>query len=218
MDVVLFGASGMVGQGVLRECLLDDRVGRVISVGRSATGQQHPKLREIMHANLLDLSPIAAELTNIDACFYCLGITSAGMSEPDYRRVTYAFTIAAAEVLAKQNPKMTFVFVSGAGTDSTERGKTMWARVKGAAENALLRMPIESYMFRPAIIRPMHGIKSKTKSYRVLYSILWPLLPLVTAMFPRFVTTTEQIGRAMLTVATNGYPKRVLETVDINAL
>lgn len=219
MDVVLFGATGMVGQGVLRECLLNPEVRRVVSIGRSATGQQHPKLREIVHRNLDDLSALEPELTGLDACFFCLGVTSAGMSEEAYSRITYDYTIAAANTLVKLNPQMTFVFVSGTGTDSTERGKTMWARVKGRAENALLRMPFKAaYMFRPGFIQPMHGEKSRTASYRVFYTITRPLLPLVRRLFPRYVTTTEQIARAMIAVVEHGAPKTILESADINRL
>lgn len=219
MDVVLFGATGMVGQSVLRECLLTPEVRRVVSIGRSATGQQHPKLREIVHRNLDDLSALEPELTGLDACFYCLGVTSAGMSEEAYSRITYDYTLAAANALVKRNPQMTFVFVSGTGTDSTERGKTMWARVKGRAENALLRMPFKAaYMFRPGFIQPMHGEKSRTTSYRVFYTLTRPLLPLVRRLFPRYVTTTEQIARAMLAVVRTGAPKTILESADINRL
>jgi uncharacterized protein YbjT (DUF2867 family) len=217
MKVVLFGASGMVGQGVLRECLLDPRVERVLSVGRSATGQQHPKLRELVHADFLDFSAIENDLAGYDACFFCLGVSSAGMSEADYRRVTYDFTLAAAQTLARLNPNMTFIYVSGAGTDSTERGRTMWARVKGATENALLRLPLKAFMFRPALIQPMHGIRSKTTSYRVFYALTAPLLPLLKRL-PRYVTTTEQIGRAMIAIAEHGAPSPILESADINAI
>ena len=219
MDVVLFGATGMIGQGVLRECLLDPGVRRVVSIGRSTTGQQHPKLREIIHPALDDISALEPELTGLDACFFCLGITSAGMSEEEYSRITYDYTVAVAGTLVKLNPQMTFVFVSGAGTDSTERGRIMWARVKGRAENALLRMPFKAaYMFRPGFIQPMHGAKSRTKSYRVFYTLTGPLLPLVRRMFPRSVTTTEQIARAMLTVVRSGPPRKILDSAAINAL
>ena len=159
MNVVLFGATGMVGQGVLRECLLDQKVQTVLSIGRSATGQAHPKLRELVRKDLLDFSPIEAQLIGFDACFFCLGVSSAGMTEEAYRRVTYDITMAAAQTLARLNPAMTFIYVSGAGTDSTERGRIMWTRVKGKTENALLRLPFKAaYMFRPAAIQPLHGI------------------------------------------------------------
>ncbi|MGD0227095.1 MAG: NAD-dependent epimerase/dehydratase family protein [Terriglobia bacterium] len=219
MNVLLFGASGMVGQGVLRECLLDPEVISVLSIARSSTGQQHPKLREIVHKDLVDFSSIESELSGLDACFFCLGVSSAGMSEENYRRVTYDITLAAAETLVKLNPEMTFVFVSGAGTDSSERGRIMWARVKGQTENALLRLPFKAaYMFRPGVIVPLHGIKSRTALYRIPYAVLGPLLPLLRALMPKYVTTTEKLGRAMLIAAKRGAPKAVLETSDINKL
>lgn len=219
MKVILLGATGMVGQGVLRECLLDRDVESVLGVGRSSTGQRHDKLREIVCADLFDLSAIETELRGFDACFFCLGVSSAGMKEDAYRRVTYRLTLAVAGTLARLNPAMTFLYVSGAGTDSSERGRVMWARVKGATENALLRLPFKAAcMFRPAVIVPLDGIKSKTRVYRVLYTALEPLLPLLYRMAPKYVTTTGQLGRAMIEVAKCGVPKPVLETRDINNL
>lgn len=219
MKVLLFGATGMVGQGVLRECLLDPEVDEVLSIGRSATGQAHPKLRELVQPDLLDFSAIESELSGFDACFFCLGVSSAGMKEQDYRRVTFDITLAAARPLARLNPAMTFIYVSGAGTDSSERGRTMWARVKGQTENALLRLPFKAaVMFRPAGIVPLHGITSKTRLYRVAYAMTRPLWSVLLGAFPQFVTTTEQVGRAMLRVAKQGAPKPILETRDINAL
>ena len=219
MKVILFGASGMVGQGVLRECLLDPEVTHVLSIVRGSTGQQHSKLREIVHKDFLDFSSIETELTGFDACFFCLGVSSAGMSEESYRRVTYDITLTAAKILAKANRNMTFIYVSGAGTDSTERGRVMWARVKGQTENALLRLPFKAaYMFRPAVIVPLHGIKSRTALYRIPYAILGPLLPLLKTLMPRYVTTTEKLGRAMLIAAKRGAPKSVLENSDISKL
>ncbi len=217
MRVLLFGATGMVGQGVLRECLLDPDVESVVCVGRGSTGQRHPKLREVLHSDFLDFSPIEDQLAGFDACFFCLGVSSAGMSEQDYRRITCDFTLAAARVLVKLNPNMTFIYVSGAGTDGTERGRSMWARVKGKTENELLRLPFRAaYMFRPGVIVPLHGVQSKTRLYRVLYKLLGPLLPALEGRFPRYVTTTGQIGRAMLKIAKAGWPKSVLESADIN--
>jgi uncharacterized protein YbjT (DUF2867 family) len=216
--VILFGATGMVGQGALRECLLDPGVERVLTVGRSATGQTHEKLRELVHADLTDYSRISGELAGYDACFFCLGVSSAGMSEADYRRVTVDIAVAAARTLVQENQGMTFIFVSGTGADETGTSRTMWARVKGEAENAVLALPFKgAYAFRPAFIRPMHGITSRTRSYRVLYAIMTPIVPLMTALFPRQVTTTERIGRAMLNVARNGAPNRILGTPEINA-
>lgn len=219
MPVILFGASGMVGQGVLRECLLDPEVTSVLSIVRSSTGQQHPKLREIVHKDFFDFSSIESELSGLDACFFCLGVSSAGMSDEKYRRVTYDIAVAAARTLVKLNPNMTLVFISGAGTDSSERGRVMWARVKGQTENALLCLPFKAaYMFRPGVIVPLHGIKSRTLLYRIPYLILAPILPLLKRLFPKYVTTTEKLGRAMLTAAKRGAPKKVLESADINNL
>jgi uncharacterized protein YbjT (DUF2867 family) len=219
MNVLLFGATGMVGQGVLRECLLGPEVEKVVTIGRSATGQQHPKLREIVHTDLLDYSAIESELMGFDACFFCLGVSAAGLTEEQYRRVTYDITLAAAQTLVRLNPGMTFIYVSGSGTDSTERGRVMWARVKGATENALLRLPFKAAtMFRPAGIQPLHGIKSKTKLYRVFYAVTGPIFPLLKALFPKYVTTTEHLGRAMIKVAKQGAPKAVLEAGDINQI
>lgn len=219
MRVLLFGVSGMVGQGVLRECLLDAGVDEVIAIGRSATGQRHAKLREIVRADLFHYTDIEDQLTGFDACFFSLGVTSSGMTESDYERITYQLTLAAAETLSRLNPQMTFVYVSGQGTDSTERGRLMWARVKGRTENALLRLPFAAaYMFRPGFIQPLHGITSRTRLYRVFYVIFKPLIPLLRRAFPNQVLTTEQIGRAMLAAARHGYTKRVLEPRDIRAL
>ena len=207
----------MVGQGVLRECLLDPDVNEVLSIVRTSSGQRHPKLREIVHQNFFDFGPLASDLTGLDATFFCLGVTSAGKSEEQYSRVTYDITMAAATLLARLNPDMTFMFVSGAGTDSSERGRVMWARVKGRAENAILRLPFRAaYMFRPAVIQPMHGIQSRTALYRIPYLILKPFIPWLRKSFPNYVTTTEQLGRAMISVARRGSPKVVLESADIN--
>ena len=216
MKVILFGGSGMVGQGVLRECLLAPDVSQVVSIVRAQTGQEHAKLRELVHADLMDLTSIEDQLAGGDACFYCLGVTSMGLTEEQYRSVTLDLTIAVASTLQYLNPDMTFIFVSGKGSDSGEHGMVMWARVKGAAENAVLRMFRKGYAFRPGIIQPMHGIKSKTRSYRVGYAIMKPLLPLLRRFTSQF-TTTEQMGRAMLAVARHGSRKRILESEDINA-
>jgi len=219
MNVLLFGATGMVGQGVLRECLLDPEVRGVLSIGRSLTGQQHSKLCELVHGDFLDFSALERDMTGFDACFFCLGVSSAGMPEERYRRVTYDITMAAARTLAKINRDMTFVYVSGMGTDGTERGSVMWARVKGKTENALMKLPFKArYMFRPGFIQPLHGIRSKTKLYRTFYTITGPVFPVIRALFPRYVTTTEQLGRAMIKVARQGAHKSVLENWDINSI
>jgi uncharacterized protein YbjT (DUF2867 family) len=201
----------------LRECLLDSDVQLVQTIGRSAAGVAHPKLREIVHTDLWHYETIEAALSGFDACFFCLGVSSSGMTKEDYQRVTYGITIAAADILCRLNPRMTFVYVSGAGTDSSERGRIMWARIKGKTENALIRMPFTAYMFRPGFIEPLDGIRSRTKSYRILYMLAKPLLPPLRAVFPNHVLTTKQIGRAMLTVTRNGYPKQVLGSTDIRA-
>ncbi|MEQ4719251.1 epimerase [Nonomuraea sp. B19D2] len=216
MRVILFGATGMIGRGVLRQCLLDDRVTAVLTVGRAPTGLGHGKLREIRHDDLLELSAIEGELGGYDACFFCLGVSSAGMREQDYRRITYDFTLSAGRTLARLSPGSTFVYVSGAGTDA--EGRSMWARVKGEIENALLALPLEAYMFRPGYIQPMHGVTSRTRLYRVAYVVTRHLYPILRRMFPSAVTTTEKIGRAMIAVAEHGAPKRILDPSDINAL
>jgi uncharacterized protein YbjT (DUF2867 family) len=219
MNVVLFGATGMIGQGVLRECLLDPGVKQVLSIVRTPTGQSNPKLRELVHADFLSYATIEAQLTSFDACFFCLGVTSAGMTEAQYTRITHDFTLAAATTLAGLNPSMTFIYVSGSGTDGTERGRSMWARVKGKTENDILKLPFKAaYMFRPGFIQPMHGIVSKTTMYRIFYAILMPILPLMRSLLPRQILTTEQVGRAMLLIAKHGFPQPVLESVDITSL
>lgn len=219
MNVLLFGATGMVGQGVLRECLLADDVLRVQTIGRTATGQQHPKLHELVHQDLFDYHAIETGLTNFDACFFCIGVTSSGMAEAQYTRLTHDLTLAAAQTLARLNPQMTFVYVSGAGADSSEAGRVMWARVRGRTENALQRLPFKAvYVFRPGIIQPLHGIRSKTDSYRWFYRLARPLLPLLRMLLPNTVLSTEIVGRAMLAVARRGAAGPVLEAADINAL
>jgi uncharacterized protein YbjT (DUF2867 family) len=218
MKVILFGGTGMVGQGVLRECLLDRDVTNILSIVRAPSGTTHPKLRELVHTDFFDFASIAGDLSGYDACFFCLGSTSVGKTEVEYSRVTYDITVAAADVVAHASPSATFIFVSGANSDSTEKGSVMWARIKGKAENAVLAMPFKAaYVFRPALIQPMHGAKSKTALYRIPYLLLAPFIPFLKQQFPKFVTTTETIGRAMLNVTRRGYPTRILESADINA-
>lgn len=219
MKVILFGATGMVGQGALRECLLAPDVERVLAVVRSPTGQQHAKLHELVHPDMLDVSVLEPQLRDYDVCLFCLGVSSAGMSEAEYTRLTYDLTLGVARVLARARPSMTFIYVSGASTDSTERGSSMWARVKGRTENDLMRLPFKAaYMFRPGAIQALHGIRPKTKVYRVAYAVLGPLLPLVRAVFPNLVLTTEIVGRAMLESVRRGGPSRAIEAAEINEL
>jgi uncharacterized protein YbjT (DUF2867 family) len=213
MKAMVFGATGMVGQGVLRECLVDPAVAEVLAVGRTPVGRSDPKLRELVRADLSGLSTVGDELAGYDACFFCLGVSSTGMSEPEYRRLTYDLTLSVARTLAAVNPGMTFVYVSGQGTDA--QGRSMWARVKGATENALLELPLQVYLFRPGYIQPMYGATSRTRLYRALYAVTAPLYPILRRVFPRSLTTTEQMGRAMIEVARHGAPTRILETRDI---
>lgn len=208
----------MVGQGVLRECLLDPTIEAVQTIGRSATGVKDPKLREVIHADLFDYSNIESDLRGFDACFFCLGVSSTGMPEAEYERLTYGLTIAAARTLCRLNPDMTFIYVSGAGTDSTEKGRIAWARVKGKTENELLRLPFSgAYMFRPGIIQPTHDERSRTPLYRIAIKAFKPLFPLLQRLFPKYILTTEEIGRAMIHVAQRGAAKMVLEISDIKA-
>jgi uncharacterized protein YbjT (DUF2867 family) len=205
MNVLIFGATGMVGQGVLRECLRDPEVEQAVTIGRTPTRNRDGKLREIVHSDLSNYAAIEPELAGFDACFFCLGVSSNRMSEVDYSQLTYDLTLSAAQALSRVNPSMTFIYVSGAGTDSTEKGRTMWARVKGRTENALLKLPLNAYMFRPGFIQPMDGIHSKTPSYRVFYKVLGPLLPILRWAFPNQVLTTREIGQAMLGVARSAF-------------
>jgi len=214
MKVILFGATGMVGQGVLRECLREDGVEGVLAVGRSSTGLTHPRLRELIRENMFDFGAAAADMQGYDACFFCLGVSSGGMSEADYTRLTFDLTLGWAHVLARINPAMTFVYVSGAGTG----GKAIWAQVKGRTEAALLALFASAYMVRLGALRSMHGEVSKTRWTRIGYSLFRPLLPLIRAIAPGSVITTEELGRAMLRVARQGAPKRVLEGRDLRAL
>ncbi|MFB8003436.1 NAD-dependent epimerase/dehydratase family protein [Nocardia sp. NPDC056000] len=217
MKVILFGATGMIGQGVLAECLRDDRVGQVLAVGRSSLGIENPKLRELIQSDPSDLSAIAGELAEFDACFFCLGVSSVGMKEQDYRRITYDLTLRVANTLAAANPKMTFIYVSGQGTDSTEQGRSMWGRVKGKTENDLLALPFQGYMFRPGFVQPMDGVVSKTPLYRAAYAVTGPLIPLFKRLAPNAVNDNREIGRAMISVAESGADTRVLKPREINA-
>lgn len=208
----------MVGDGVLHECLADPRVGSILAITRSPLSIKHPKLRELARKDFLDYRDVAREFDDIDACFFCLGVSSVGMKEDEYRHLTYDLTLAAAHTLAAAKPNATFCYVSGEGTDGSERGRRMWARVKGQTENALLALQLDAYMFRPGFIRPRPGARSKTRWYRLAYAILTPLYPLLYTLAPGHMTTSENVSRAMIAVADRGYEKHVLENADINAL
>jgi len=219
MKVLIFGATGMVGQGVLRECLLAPDVSQVTAVGRSATPQQDAKLTQLVHPDLTTLDAVETQLRGFDACFFCLGVSSLGMSEADYRRLTYDLTLAVARTLSRNNPAMSFAYVSGAGTDSSERGRSMWARVKGKTENDLLKLPFARvYLFRPGVIQPLHKVRSKTKLYHLTYALLGPVLSAAKRLFPNHVVTSEEMGQAMLAAARGGSKSAVLEVADIARL
>ena len=218
LKVMVFGATGMVGAGVLLECLDDPRVDAVLAVGRRPCGVAHPKLREQLRSDFFAYGDAAADFAGYDACFFCLGVSSAGMAEAEYRRLTYDLTLAAARALLAVNPGLTFCYVSGEGTDSSERGRFMWARVKGKTENDLLALPFNAYAFRPGFIQPLKGIRSKTRLYQAFYDLFGPVLPLLKRLLPAHVTTTVNMGRAMIAVAAEGYATRVLENPDINRL
>jgi uncharacterized protein YbjT (DUF2867 family) len=219
MKVVVFGATGMIGQGVLLECLEDPGIESVLAVVRRSCKNEHPKFQELLHDDFFDYSAIENDLSDCDACFFCLGVSSAGMGEAKYSRLTYELTLTAAETLARVNPEMTFCYVSGAGTDSTEGGRVMWARIKGKTENALLKLPFKSaYMFRPGFIQPLKGIKSSTRLYRLLYTVTAPLSPLFRILVPNLFTTTEKLGLAMIAVARNGYESPIIEGRDIRTI
>jgi len=217
MNAVIFGATGMVGAGVLVECLDDPRIKSVLVIGRNSCSVTHPKLRELLHQDLFDYSDIRDDLRNLDACFFCLGTSSVGKSEADYRRITFDLTIAAANSLINLNPSLTFCYVSGEGTDRTEQGRIMWARVKGRTENRVLDMAESAYVFRPGYIQPFKGVRSRFRAYRLMHSVLDPFYPLLNRILPKHVTTTENIGRAMIEVALEGYSNTILENRDINS-
>lgn len=218
VNVILFGVTGMVGSGVLRELLLDPGVERVLLVVRNPSGRTEPKTEELVLPGYTDLSALGRVAADFDACFFCVGAASAGMSEDAYTKVTYDLTLAVGETLAAARPGMTFVYVSGEGSDSTEQGRTMWARVRGRTENALLRLPLRTYVLRPGFIQPMHGERSRTRLYRIFYVLTGPLYPLLKRVAPKHVTTTELVGRAMLSLARADREDPVLHNQDINAL
>jgi len=219
MIALVFGATGMIGQAVLREFLRDPGVSQVISIGRRATGVADPKLIDIVESDISQLAAHEPQLRDVDACLFCLGVTSVGLNEADYSQLTYDLTLAVARQLVRINLHMTFIYVSGAGTDSTERGRVMWARVKGRTENALLALGFHAaYMFRPGAVIPRHGIRSRTSWYNGVYTLIRPLAAPLTRLSPTHVTTSDRLARAMLIVARDGYLSPIVESADINRL
>ena len=214
IKAIITGATGMVGEGVLMECLANPAVEKVLVVNRKPGGVTHPKLTEIVHTDFFNLAPIAPRLTGHDACFFCLGVSSVGMDAAQYKRVTQDLTLGFAGVLAKSDPAMTFCYVTGKGTDSSEQGRLAWARVKGATENALLRLFPNGYMFRPAMMRATPGQKNTPRWY---HALAW-IYPIGRALAPAHFCTIEEVGRAMINAASKGSAKRVLEVEDIVAL
>jgi uncharacterized protein YbjT (DUF2867 family) len=213
--VIITGASGMVGEGVLHECLLSPDVEKVLVVGRRPCGTTHTKLTEIIHKDFFDLSPIESQLAGYNACFFCLGVSSVGMKKPDYERMTYDLTMNFAGTLARMNHHMSFCYISGAGTDSTEKGKLHWARVKGKTENDLQKLGFkQTFLFRPGILKPTPGLKNTLGFYK------WAgwLMPLFQLVAPNSITSLTQLGKAMIRVGTSGYDKNIIEVKDIKVL
>ena len=217
MKVVVFGATGMVGQGVVRECLLADDVTTVVAIGRTSAGIDDPKFSEVLRTDLFALDDVA-ELSDVDACFFCLGVPSTGMNEADYTRITHDLTVSVAEAIAARNPKATFVYVSGQGADSSEKSRVMWARVRGRTENQLLTGPLNAYILRPGYIQPRHGARSKVTLYRLLYRVTSVLYPVLRLLAGNHITTTETVGRAMLALARGRGDSRVLNSPEMNAI
>ncbi len=214
--VIITGATGMIGKGVLLECLDHDSIDEVLVIGRNPVRMDHPKLKELIHKDFSDFINIQDHLSGYDTCFFCLGISSVGMKEKQYKRITYDFTLTLAKTLYEINPKMTFNYVSGESTDSTEKGRAMWARVKGKTENDLLNMAFkQAFMFRPGIIIPLRGIKSRTKGYQFMYDYFMWLVKLIKWFSPNSVVTKTQIGLAMINSMSKGYPKTILHPKDI---
>ncbi|WP_053375320.1 NAD-dependent epimerase/dehydratase family protein [Paenibacillus sp. FJAT-27812] len=212
ISVILTGATGMVGEGVLHECLQHADVERVLIINRKPSGVTHPKLTEIVQADLFDLSLVESQLEGYNACFFCLGVSSVGMSEAEYSRITYDLTMYVAGLLSKLNPEMVFCYVTAGGTDRTEQGRSMWARVKGKTENHLLQLPFKSaYMFRPGYIHPTKGLKN---AHRFYGAFTW-LYPVLRRLIPRHVITLSELGRAMIHIVSRGYETSILESRDM---
>lgn len=212
---ILFGATGMVGEGVLHQALLDSNVESVLVIGRRSCAVTHHKLTELIHQDFYDFSAIANQLRGFNACFFCLGVSSIGMNEKEYHRVTYDLTMCAARTMVKLNPAMKFCYVSGVGTDSTEQGRSMWARVKGKTENDLAKLPFGAvYSFRPGFIKPIKGLKN-TLSFA---KVLGPIYPALSFLFPKYVCTLEDLGRAMIQAVRTASPSRILGNEDIAQL
>ncbi len=215
IKVILTGATGMIGEGVLKSCLERADVEQVLVIGRRSCGVKNPKLTEIIHADLSDLSAIKNQLTGFDACFFCAGVSSAGMKEADFYRLTYTLTMQFAQTLAKLNTEMTFCYISGAGTDSSEKGRMMWARVKGKTENDLMKLPFKRvYNFRPGVLQPTEGAKNTIRYYNYF---MW-LLPVIRSLAPNYICSLSEFGNAMINSVTKGYEKQVLEVRDILVL
>jgi hypothetical protein len=211
---IVTGATGMVGEGVLLECLAHPDVDKVLVINRKPGGVSHPKLREIIHTDFFNLEPIATELAGYNACFFCLGVSSVGMSEADYKHLTYDLTLHAGTVMAEANPDMAFCYVTGKGTDSSEQGKVAWARVKGATENALMKLFRKSYMFRPGFMKATAGQKN-TKSYYKYFEWVYPI---GRALYPTGFCTLREVGLAMINVSAKGCKKQIIDVPDIVAL
>jgi len=218
IKVILFGSTGMIGRGVLLECLDSDAVESVLVINRHSCNILNNKLKEIIHGNLFDISALTDEMNGYNTCFFCLGVSSAGMKETDYHKITYELTVNVANTLLKINKDVVFCYISGAQTDGSEKGRVMWARVKGKTEKALLAMPFKKvYMFRPGFIQPMKGIKSRTRLYNVLYAVFTPFY-FILKHFKSIVTNTEILGKAMINTSLKGYNKNILESIDINKI
>ena len=215
IKAVLFGATGMVGEGVLHECLEHPEVESVLVIGRRSCNTKHAKLKEIIHDDFFNYSSIQDDLRGYNACFFCLGVSSVGRNEREYTRITYDLTMGAAKVLVELNPEMTFCYVSGTGTDSTEKGRLMWARVKGKTENDLIKLPFKaSYMFRPGFIKPTKGLRN---AYSIS-SAVGTIYPMLKTLLPKYVCTLKDLGIAMIKVSLKGYSRKILENTDISEL